>query len=96
MRALGLKRALLGALGVSGRLSAQQREDISTSVAHTIPSIGATGVTTVFGLPLSEWVAVATLVFIALQAGHLIWKWRRAAMAAMPAAAEPDTEAGEP
>ena len=52
--ALGLKRALLGALGVSGRLSAQQREDISTSVAHTIPSIGATGVTTVFGLPLSE------------------------------------------
>ena len=95
MRALGLKRALLGALGVSGRLSAQQRADISTSVAHTIPSVGATGVTTVFGLPLSEWVAVATLVFIALQAGHLIWKWRRAAGAAQRRA-PPDTEAGEP
>ena len=90
--ALSLKRALLGSLGVSGRLSAQQRGDISTSVAHTIPSIGATGVTTVFGLPSSEWVAVATLVFIALQAGHLIWKWRREARCAAP----PDTEAGEP
>ena len=96
MRALVLKHALLGALGVSGRLSAQQRADISTSVAHTIPSIGATGVTTVFGLPLSEWVAVATLVFIALQAGHLIWKWRRAARRAAPRPAPPDTEAGEP
>ena len=96
MRALVLKHALLGALGVSGRLSAQQRADISTSVAHTIPSIGATGVTTVFGLPLSEWVAVATLVFIALQAGHLIGTGRRAARRAAPRPAPPDTEAGEP
>ena len=32
-----------------------------------------------FGMPLPDWVALATLVYILLQAAHLIWRWRRQA-----------------
>jgi hypothetical protein len=29
------------------------------------------------GLPLSDWLVVASIAFVALQAGYLVWKWRR-------------------
>ncbi len=96
MKVLKLKHILLSAVGVSGRLSAQQREDVGNALTQTIPSIGATGVTTIFGLPLSEWVALATLIFIVLQAAHLVWKWRWAARRASRRPAARDTEAGAP
>lgn len=32
---------------------------------------------TVWFLTLNEWVAVASIVYIALQAAHLVWRWRR-------------------
>jgi uncharacterized membrane protein len=34
---------------------------------------------TFFGFSLNEWVAIATLFYIVLQAGWLIWKWYHAA-----------------
>lgn len=36
---------------------------------------------TVAALTLNEWVAVATIIYIALQAAYLIWKWRQGARA---------------
>jgi hypothetical protein len=32
---------------------------------------------TVWALTLNEWVAIATLCYVVLQAAYLIWKWRR-------------------
>lgn len=32
---------------------------------------------TVWALTLNEWVAIATLGYVALQAAYLVWKWRR-------------------
>ena len=31
----------------------------------------------IFGFTLNEWVAIATLIYIALQAFYLAWKWQR-------------------
>lgn len=87
-----LKRitVLLAAIGVHGHLSAQQKQDVATAVSQTVPGAAATVGTKVFGLPLSEWVAAATFVFIVLQVAHLIWKWRRQAKTG-----QPDTEMGQ-
>lgn len=32
---------------------------------------------TVYAMTLNEWVAIATLLYIALQALYLAWKWQR-------------------
>ncbi|GAO73275.1 hypothetical protein [Comamonas sp. E6] len=29
------------------------------------------------GLPLSDWLVLASIAFVALQAAYLVWKWRR-------------------
>jgi hypothetical protein len=36
---------------------------------------------TVYALTLNEWVAVATILYLVLQAAHLVWKWTREARA---------------
>ncbi|WP_313331561.1 hypothetical protein ACQYWY_06740 [Comamonas sediminis] len=75
-----MKKALvvfLAAIGVNRHLSAEQRQDIANAAYHATPGAAATGVFKVWGLPLSEWLVVASLLFIALQAGYLVWKWRR-------------------
>lgn len=45
-------------------------------IAKGVPAVA--GATTYY-LTLNEWVAIATLAYIALQAAFLIWKWRREA-----------------
>lgn len=75
-----MKKALvvfLAAIGVNQHLSAEQRQDIANAAYHATPGAAATSVFKVWGLPLSEWLVVASLIFMALQAAYLIWKWRR-------------------
>lgn len=99
--------SLLALLGIHQHLSAEQKQDIAGAALSVSPGAAATGVFKVWGLPLSEWLVVASLAFIALQAGYLVWKWRsdyeraqrrRAdrerlmAMAKVPV--EPDTDLG--
>lgn len=42
-----------------------------------VASLKAAPPITVSLLTLNEWVAVATLGYVLLQAAYLIWKWRR-------------------
>src|SRR5258708_20565142 len=69
--------SLLALMGIHQHLSAEQRQDLIGAAMHTTPGAAATGVFKVWDLPLSEWLVIASLAFIALQAGYLVWKWRR-------------------
>lgn len=51
------------------------RSDVTVASLKASPPIAAMA----FGLTLNEWVAVATIVYLALQGVYLIWKWRREA-----------------
>jgi hypothetical protein len=51
------------------------RQEIPQEVAKSIPPVAVTAVAVVNNMTLSDWVAVATLGYIALQAGYLLWKW---------------------
>lgn len=71
--------ALLAAIGVHKSLSAEQKHDIGHAVFQTAPGAAVAGGARVGGLPLSDWLVVASIGFIILQAAFLVWKWRRAA-----------------
>lgn len=57
--------------------------DVGVAVAKAFPPL------TVWSLTMNEWVAIATLLYIALQAAYLAWKWIREATARL---AEEDVE----
>ena len=106
----GMKKylaSLLALLGIHQHLSAEQRQDLIGAAMHTTPGVAAGGVFKIAGLPLSDWLVIASLLFLGLQAAYLVWKWRRdyrrdqqqqsdrqrlAAMARP--AADPDTDMG--
>ena len=52
------------------------KHDTAEQIARSVPAIGGA---TIAGLTLNEVVAVATLAYIALQMGFLVWKWVREA-----------------
>lgn len=52
-----------------------ENPDMARDVA--VESAKASIAVTGFALTLNEWVAVATLVYISLQAAYLVWKWHR-------------------
>lgn len=68
---------LLALLGINQHLSAEQKQDLVTAGVQSAPGVAAAGGARVLGLPLSDWAVMATISFIALQAGYLVWKWRR-------------------
>lgn len=70
-------RTILAQLGINGGLSSEQRHDVGVAVAQSTPGAVASAGTHIAGLPLSDWAVVATILFVLLQVGHLIWKWRR-------------------
>lgn len=75
-----MKRALitlLAVIGVNEHLSAQQKQDIADAAWQAAPSAGAAAGSRAMGLPLSDWLVLASIAFVLLQAGHLVWKWRR-------------------
>ena len=58
-------------------MAPDNRHESAMNVAQAAPSVVAILVTKVFDFPIEKWVGVAGLAFLALQAGYLIWKWRR-------------------
>ena len=68
---------LMLALGIHDRLSAEQKHDLAQAAWQSAPGAAAAGGTRIAGLPLSEVAVLASIFFIILQAGHLVWKWRR-------------------
>ena len=69
--------AILAAIGVHQHLSAEQKQDLVYAAIHSTPGAVAGSAARIGGLPLSDWLVVASIGFIALQAGYLVWKWRR-------------------
>lgn len=51
--------------------------DVVSQVRNAAPPITVSVMTTIGGFTLNEWVAVATLVYIAAQTGYLLWRWWR-------------------
>jgi hypothetical protein len=43
--------------------------------AKSAPPVVVAGTAWLFGLTLNDWVAVGTLVYLALQGGFLVWRW---------------------
>ena len=72
-----MKRMLLAMIGVHEGLSAQQKQDLVGAAIHTAPGASAGGAFRLSDMPLSEWLVIASIAFVILQALYLIWKWRR-------------------
>jgi hypothetical protein len=53
--------------------------DAAGEAAKAAPPVAVVSAGQVLGLTLQDAVYIATLVYVALQAGWLVWKWRRAA-----------------
>lgn len=68
---------MLALLGIHQHLSAEQKQDIASAAYHaTLGAVTAGGFRLV-GLPLSDWLVLASIAFVALQASYLIRTWRR-------------------
>lgn len=68
---------VLAAMGIHGRLSAEQKNDALHAALQAAPGAAATAVSRSAGWGLADLVTVLTALFIALQVAYLIWKWRR-------------------
>ena len=53
------------------------RQEIAQEAMKASPPAVITGWAWLNGMTLEKWVAVATLVYIGLQAAHLLWRWFR-------------------
>lgn len=51
------------------------RVAIASESLKATPPITVTAVAWMNGLNLTDFVALATLIYICLQAGYLVWKW---------------------
>jgi len=51
--------------------------DIISEAAKSTPPVAVTVAAATGGISLNNIIGAATLVYIVLQAGYLIWKWRR-------------------
>lgn len=56
-------------------MTPEQKSDIASEAIKAAPPVAITTAVTVGGLTLNEWVAIATLLYIVLQSGWLVWKW---------------------
>ncbi len=68
---------LLALLGIHQHLSAEQKHDLATAAYQTTPGAAAAGGARMMGLPLGDWLVLASIAFVVLQAAYLVWKWRR-------------------
>lgn len=52
------------------------KDHIQTEIMKATPAVGgAAG----YALTLNDWVGIATIGYVLLQAAYLVWKWRREA-----------------
>jgi hypothetical protein len=56
----------------------QKLAEAGSEAIKSAPPLAVLGAT-VGGLTLQDWVLIATLGYLALQAGWLLWRWWRAA-----------------
>ena len=54
----------------------QNSHDLTSAAAKSAPPIAVLAADTA-GLTLEQWVFIATLIYLALQSGYLLWKWVR-------------------
>jgi uncharacterized membrane protein len=59
-------------------MTPEQKSDIASEAIKAAPPVVITTAVTIGGLTLNEWVAIATLLYIVLQSGWLVWKWYHA------------------
>jgi hypothetical protein len=50
----------------------KMKEEITVAAAKAAPPVAVTSAQVLFGLTLNEWVSIATLIYIALQAFFLV------------------------
>lgn len=55
------------------------KAEIAQEGLKASPPVAVSAYTAAQGLTLNEIVAIATLIYIALQVGYLLWKWWREA-----------------
>ena len=60
-------------------MSPEHKVDIVNEAVKSAPPVAVTAASGLLGLSLYDWMLVATIGYIALQAAWLLWKWRRAA-----------------
>ena len=59
-------------------MTPEQKSDIASEAIKAAPPVAITTAVTIGGLTLNECVANATLLYIVLQSGWLVWKWYHA------------------
>lgn len=59
------------------RMDTSQKVDFLNEAAKGAPPAAVALSAHVLGLGLADWVAIATIAYIVLQASFLIWKWWR-------------------
>jgi hypothetical protein len=51
--------------------------EVAQEGLKSAPPVIVAGSAWLFGLTLNDWVAVGTLLYLALQGSFLVWKWYR-------------------
>lgn len=60
-------------------IPSEVKEEAVSQAVKAVPAVAAATTTLVLGLTLNDLLAIASIVFIAMQAAYLVWKWRREA-----------------
>jgi hypothetical protein len=58
---------------VSHEKGKAMKQDVASGAVKVAPPVAAW----LFGLTLNDWVAIGTLIYLALQGGYLLWRWYR-------------------
>lgn len=53
------------------------RHDTAVQIATAAPSVLAVVWIKILGLSINDWLGLFGIFFLVLQAGYLLWKWRR-------------------
>lgn len=70
----------------------EQKADIAAETAKAAPPVTVVGAT-VFGVTINDLILWATLIYLVLQIGFLLYRWQRLHFS-RPAREEPDMESG--
>lgn len=73
-------------------LTMQQKADIAAETAKAAPPVTVAGAT-VFGVTINDLILWATLIYLVLQIGFLLYRWQRLHFSRQ-AREEPDMESG--
>jgi len=61
---------------IAMNFSVEQKADIASEVAKAAPPVTVAGAT-VAGLPVNDLILWATLIYLVLQIGFLLYRWQR-------------------